>query len=126
MKLRTLLVVCAALALTVGVATASAGGGPGDAANAKQCRKGGWQHLYRSDGSTFKKQDECVSYAKRGGTLLTSPPPPPYTKSKLDCESFGGTFSVGPAALVVWRCDNAPGSFNTLLNDCAIDGGDRA
>ena len=61
MRLRILLVCCAALALTAGVATAFADGG-GNSGAAKACQKGGWQTLVRSDGSTFYNQDDCVSY----------------------------------------------------------------
>src|SRR5262249_44734804 len=99
----------------------------------RPCRKGGWQHLYRSDGSTFKNQDECVTYAKRGGTLLTSPPaPPPPSKPKaqLDCESFGGTFTSGPSpnyegyGQAIWSCAGWSGGTNSgsaLSNDCFAD-----
>ena len=69
MKLRILLVCCAALALTVGVATAFADGG-GNSEAAKACQKGGWQTLVRSDGSTFHNQSDCVSYAALGNVLL--------------------------------------------------------
>lgn len=75
MRLRILLLCCAALALTVGVATATAGGGNGgNSANAKLCQKGGWQSLYRSDGSSFANQGQCVSYAAKGGALLQTAP----------------------------------------------------
>ena len=60
-----LLVCCAALALMVGVATATAGGSK--SAGVKACSKGGWQALYRSDGSAFANQDQCVSYVGQGG-----------------------------------------------------------
>src|SRR6476620_4450074 len=123
MKLRILLVCCAALALTVGVATATAGGG--NSANAQLCQKGGWTTLYRSDGTTFASQDECVSYGANGGTILTAPP---KTQAQLDCESFGGTYStdpstdgtqdVGPVPVVVWTCNGidvlAVGAAGTL------------
>jgi hypothetical protein len=46
MRMRIGLVFCAALALTVGAATATAGGG--NSANAKACQKGGWQSLHPS------------------------------------------------------------------------------
>jgi hypothetical protein len=62
-----MLVPCVVLALTVAVATATAGGG--NSANAKLCQKGGWQYWVRVDGSPFKNQGACVSYAARGGTL---------------------------------------------------------
>jgi len=73
MRLR-MLGCCAALALTVGVATATAGGGHGgNSANAKLCQKGGWQNLVRSDGSSFANQGKCVSYAAKGGVLQPKP-----------------------------------------------------
>jgi len=68
MRLRILLVCCAALALTVGVATAT--GGDGNTANAKKCQKGGWQNWVRADKTAFANQDECVSYGAKGGTLI--------------------------------------------------------
>jgi hypothetical protein len=65
------LVLCAALALTVGVTTANAGGGNSGAAHA--CQKGGWMNLIRSDGTPFTSEDDCVSYAAQGGTLKPKP-----------------------------------------------------
>lgn len=69
MRMRLVFVLCAALALTVGVSTASAGGGNSDAA--KACQMGGWQNLMRQDGSGFKNEGDCVSYAAQGGALLS-------------------------------------------------------
>ena len=40
-----------------------AGGVPTDADG---CKDGGWQSLTRADGSTFKNQGDCVSYAQNG------------------------------------------------------------
>ena len=73
-RLRLMLVLCMVLALTIAVATATAGGG--NSANAKLCQKGGWQHWVRIDGSAFRNEGDCVSYAARGGTLT-----PPTTRS---------------------------------------------
>jgi hypothetical protein len=67
MKMRLILVLCAGLALTVGMTTASAGGGNSDAA--KACQQGGWQNLAREDGTEFENTGDCVSYAAQGGTL---------------------------------------------------------
>jgi hypothetical protein len=136
-KLRMILACCAALALTVGVATATAGNGKGgNSANAKLCQKGGWTTLYRSDGTTFANQDECVSYGANGGTILTAPP---KTQSQLDCESFGGTYSTVPSTdqtgdlgfgvipIVLWTCNGIDvigvGAQPTLQNDCFDNGG---
>jgi hypothetical protein len=59
------------VALSVGVATATAGGG--NSANAKKCQMGGWTGWVRSDGSTFNNETECVSYGAKGGTLMPKP-----------------------------------------------------
>jgi hypothetical protein len=96
--------VLAALALTIGVATATAGNGHGNggnSANAKACQKKGWKNLLRSDGSTFKNQGACVSYAAHGGTLVAK------SQAQIDCESFAGTFTLaGTFSLgtAVWSC----------------------
>lgn len=110
LRMRAVLVLCAVVALTVGIASANAGRG-GNSANAKACQKGGWHTLLRSDGSSFRNQGACVSYAAHGGVLALK------TKSQLDCEAFGGTFSTnagtdqiglgGQFGAVVWTCNNA-------------------
>jgi hypothetical protein len=88
MKRRTTLLLCAALALTAGVATATAGDG-GKSANAKLCQKGGYRLLIRSeDRSSFTNEEACVSYGAQGGTLKT--------RSQFDCEAIGGTYASGP------------------------------
>jgi len=48
-------------------------GQPSTSANAKLCRKGGWENLVRSDGSPFASQKDCTAYALAGGTLLPKP-----------------------------------------------------
>ena len=60
-------VVTAAIAVPMAVA----GGGNSDAANA--CKQDGWQNLVRQDGTGFKNQGDCVSYAVQGGVLKTKP-----------------------------------------------------
>jgi hypothetical protein len=65
-------VVCAAIALTAGLATANAGGG--NSANAKKCQKNGWQTLVTSTGATFTSEEQCTSYAGQGGTLYSAAP----------------------------------------------------
>jgi len=66
---RIALVLCAGVALVVGVSTAMAGG---NSDIAKACQKGGWQTLARTEDNTsgFNNQDECVSYGARGGKLV--------------------------------------------------------
>jgi hypothetical protein len=58
----------AALALSVGAGTATAGGGNSDAA--KACQQGGWETLVRQDGTGFTNTGDCVSYAAQGGALV--------------------------------------------------------
>jgi hypothetical protein len=48
-------------------ATALAGG---NSANAKKCQKNGWQSLITSTGAAFTSEEQCVSYAAKGGVLL--------------------------------------------------------
>jgi hypothetical protein len=123
MKMRMLLVFCATLALTVGAATATAGNGNGghgnggNSANAKKCQKGGWKTLYRSDGTPFKNQGACVSYAAKGGTLTAK------TQSQLDCEALGGTFQAATFP-TSWTCTGIPFSAfpGPFAADCATDG----
>jgi hypothetical protein len=121
MKFRLAVVVFSVVALAVGVASATAGGG--NSANAKQCQKNGWMSLIRSDGTSFTSEEDCVSYAAQGGTLAHK------TQSQLDCESFGGTFSIRTDAPFVWQCDGIPNlppdgsvfsspAYITLHNDC--------
>jgi hypothetical protein len=113
MKLRLMLLLCAMLALSVGVATATAGGGASDAA--KACQNGGWQHLYRSDGSSFNNQGDCVSYAAQGGTLTAKP------QSQLDCASADGVYFSDSTG---WSCGNylfAAAGAGQLFADCLAE-----
>jgi hypothetical protein len=95
---RTMLVLCSVLALTVGVSTATAGGGNFGAAHA--CQQGGWQNLVRSDGSAFKNQGDCVLYAAQGGTL----------RAKATCTAGSENFS-----------EDADGSQPTVFSGGTID-----
>jgi hypothetical protein len=134
MRMRILLACCAGLVLTFGVTVAAAGGPKpgkgGNSANAKKCQKNGWKTLVRSDGSSFRNQGDCVSYAAHGNTLVQK------TQSQLDCESFAGAYSTNPATdlsgivnlpggTFVWSCNGVtlPISqfYNTLASDCVAD-----
>ena len=116
MRLRILLVCCAALALTVGVATARAGNG-----EKNKCKNGGWQTVYRSDGTTFKNQDKCIEYLRSGGMLSPAP--------KI-CTNAGGTFSTDPTSnatgipgRVLWTCNGLPFIPGNLVSECLQGGG---
>jgi hypothetical protein len=58
--------------------TLAAGGPPvaaqGNSAAAKACQQGGWQDLKGADGTRFKNQGACVSYAAKGGQLVPLEP----------------------------------------------------
>jgi hypothetical protein len=125
--MRVVLVLCAVCALTFGVAAASAGKG-GNSANAKLCQKGGWMGLVGSDGTTFANEEACVAFGAHGGTLK------PKTKSQIDCEGFGGTYSTDPATdhaeqprPFIWSCngvrETSNDAFSALADDCFADGG---
>src|SRR6478736_2155841 len=60
------------VALSVGVATATAG--RGKSANAHLCQKGGWMSLQGSDGTQYANQGACVRYGAHGGTIVPIPP----------------------------------------------------
>jgi uncharacterized repeat protein (TIGR01451 family) len=68
---------CVALAFLL-VTTTRAGGG--NSANAMLCQKNGWQSLFRTDGTVFGNQGDCVSYGARGGKL-NGPPVLTITKT---------------------------------------------
>jgi hypothetical protein len=151
MKLRILLVCCAALALTVGVATATAGNGDGgNSAAAKACQKGGWKNLVRSDGSLFKNQGDCVSYAAQGGTLKPKPTctagsenfstaadnstPTTFSGGTIDSAydttpagvriqgtSWNGTFAVGTHVLFTGVATSFKLSFTNAVNSVQLD-----
>jgi len=121
MKMRLLFTLFAALALTVGVATATAGHGHGkgkggNSAAAHACQHGGYKNFTRADGTSFKNTGKCVSYAAHGGTLVAK------SQAQLDCESFGGTFTLGGTYSLgtsVWTCVWA----NTDLTDFTAKSG---
>ena len=83
----------------LGLASPAGADAGGNSANAHACQQGGWQHLFRSDGTSFANQGACVSYAARGGTLKSA--------QQLECESLGGTYAVG-TGLILWTCTNLP------------------
>jgi hypothetical protein len=70
MSRRLLLVLCAVVALTVGVAAATADNG--NSVNAQLCQKGGWQSTaFTQGGGTFGSEAACVAYASHGGTIAS-------------------------------------------------------
>jgi len=59
---------CVVMLLAAFAASGALAGG-GNSGNAKKCQKNGWQTLITSTGATFTSQEQCVSYAARGGVL---------------------------------------------------------
>ena len=39
---------------------------PPQPASKDDCKKGGWQNLFRADGSPFKNQGDCIQYVNTG------------------------------------------------------------
>jgi len=68
---KAFLVLPALLAISIGVATATAGGG--NSANAKLCQKDGWINQQGSDGTQFTSEEQCVAFGAHGGTLAPAP-----------------------------------------------------
>jgi len=106
MRFRMMLVLFTVAALAVGVSTATAGGGNSD--GAKACQQGGWQNLMREDGTGFKTDGDCVSYAAHGGKLLScagSENFSEFPELSLPTTFSGGTidtpYGVQPAGVLV-------------------------
>jgi hypothetical protein len=124
-RTRLVSVLFALFALTVGIATATAGNG--SAPLKKLCFQGGWQTVYGTDGTIFTGQRDCVSYVTDGGTLTTTPPPVRFG-SLIDCELLGGIYLTTDP---VWRCNgmyfpdqaHATAATDTLKADCWAEGG---
>ena len=103
------------LVVIVALAGVVAGGAqaakPGNAQAAKACQKGGFEDLARSeDYSGFSSEEECVSYAAQGGTLvnllalckqqladagLTAPANANYILGTLGNDNFTGQLTSG-------------------------------
>jgi len=86
-----------ALTATMGIGLAAlaspAVAADANAAAKASCKDDGWKTLVRADGTLFKNQGDCVSYAAQGGTL--APRPLPDLIPFVSC-SFGATG---------WSCD---------------------
>jgi hypothetical protein len=115
-----LALVSSAVAIAVGVAPEAAAGGNSE--SAKLCQNNGWADLVRGDGTTFKNQGDCVSYAAR------------FALSRRVCDKAGGTFTLGGAdqtglgiTPTLWTCNgwsNVDDLNNILIsNRCWADGG---
>jgi hypothetical protein len=118
MRARSILVLCVALAVAVGVAPAAGRGG--NSQNAKKCQKGGYKNWVRADQTTFKNVGQCVSYAAKGGTL-TAPaaaedraycaPPGPATSGQcsvpglldFDFDASSGPLGENPTGTFFWE-----------------------
>jgi hypothetical protein len=94
----SILVLFAVVAAPVGAQPA--GPGPGNSPNAKACRDGGWETLYRTEGGGFSSQGQCVSYAAKGGELTTSR----FATTMATCNSLGGRFELRESPFELWGC----------------------
>jgi hypothetical protein len=115
----------AALSLAVAVAPAMAGKTGPNNASAKLCQKGGWQTLYQTTAPyAFASEQECVSYAAQGGSLLVDPP-----SSAALCVVLGGSFVAGDGNPILWDCNRSTGftgeEFQRLAPACFTDGGNE-
>lgn len=76
---RGLLLSALTLALLLVPVTATALGAPAQGGSAADevapCKDNGFEHVTRTDGSTFRNQGQCVSYVRTGGQLLLKAPP---------------------------------------------------
>jgi len=120
MRTVCVLVVCAAVAIAVGVAPALADAG-GNSEAALLCQQGGWQDLVREDQTRFENAGDCVDYAARGGTLVASVRPT-FQAAQLLCESIGGVFAPGSRG-TAWTCTYVQSNQNFLLlaTQCSAD-----
>ncbi len=98
-------------ALLPGIATAT------QSDTVASCKDGGWQQLVRAeDGSTFKNQGACVSYAAQGGTPVA---PTPF---KAICDRYGGAYREdSPASGIVRFVCEGPhftdGDFHLFIDE---------
>ena len=79
------LVLCAALTLTAGLATATAGNG-----EKNPCKNGRWQTVYRTDGTSFKNEDKCIDYLRAGGAISLPAPITTYLGIASACPTLAG------------------------------------
>src|SRR5215211_3325868 len=86
MRTVCVLVVCAAVAIAVGVAPALADAG-GNSEAALLCQQGGWQDLVREDQTRFENAGDCVDYAARSRQAAVVPrgPAPMCRATKTSC-----------------------------------------
>jgi hypothetical protein len=48
------------------VSVGGGGGGGGGHGKKDDCKKGGWMHMTRADGSSFKNQGDCIQWVNTG------------------------------------------------------------
>lgn len=97
--------------LSGGGALTAKGGDSGNSDAAHLCQQGGWQNVMGSDGTLFRNQGDCVSFAAQGGTLVPIPTTPTITSfifngiANADCSVPGG-----PKALFTAVFSNGTGT----------------
>jgi hypothetical protein len=81
--------------LSARAASFSAGGDGGNSDAARECQKGGYATLYRTDGSPFTNAGECTSYAAQGGVLARHVTASFTNVSFSSCNSLTWGYEVG-------------------------------
>ena len=115
MRTRIVLFLCAALALTVGVATATAGG---NSPNAKLCQKNGWMNYQGSDGTQFTSEEQCVAFAAQGvGSIVPPPPTVDLGLSFVTPSTLPGPSLASPSGDVVLHNYSATGETYSVSID---------
>lgn len=117
--MRTLLAITTACLLLFAIVPSGAAE-RGNSENARLCQHGGWEHLQRTDGSTFKNQGACVSYAAQGGELQQIPPPRTPT---IRVEQYTATDTFGRCSVNIFAeglTPNTPYWFRIVANGIDI------
>lgn len=108
-------------ALTLGTAASAA---DGNSAAAHACQQGGYATYTRADGTTFANQDQCVSYAARGGQLV---PKPSLTVTSrvvngVALETYTGAGLLPGSPVISSRIDTSGDTFQQTIGTVGADG----
>jgi hypothetical protein len=127
MSKRIVLMLCAVVALTVGVAAAAAD--DGNSVSAQLCQKGGWQSTaFTQSGGTFASEAQCVAYASHGGTIAAvvvstalahcaiSPDPHVFCWGAITGHGLTPSDFTPAGNVITITILNANGSTNSVIN----------
>ena len=117
-RFRVLALAVTALAASLNTTHA---GAASNATNAKMCQKLGWQNVQTSEQVRFANQDECVSYAARGGQLEPVPVPPVLIVGNMAAD---GSYRTGSSNFVEsYPYGNPPGDHDVATRFTVPAGG---